>query len=509
MRKNLVVGRIFVHLFLVLSWLDDNNSIDLMQMPERTCPSRLTRGISPEGRQKIIGAYHFAWQYLSLIQRRTRVSYAEHGKNVALALREITTNPSLLAVALIHDIFLLPDGATLLAKSGLNRKERDLARAMHELRRLHIDANTKDLDRAIDAFSRDEHLIILRMAHRLNDVRHLDLFNPTLQQAIAHETLHMYTSIAGRLGMHAWRHEMEEACFRFLQPKVAHDLERKMKVFYPLDVVCVQHAKRFLMKRFRGHSIPCRLSYRIKGLYSTYRKIVLKNRRFEELTDRLALRLIVQSVEDCYRALGIVHGVFHPIPGKLKDYIGAPKENGYRSIHTVVYPLRGVTEQPMEIQIRTEEMHKECEFGIAGHVDYKHYLYVLQAAPTRVQLFRNLLSLRAEARSPEQFAKALRTYFDDGHIAVFDSQNNLYHLKKPVAASEFITQVYGKSSSLRRTVRINGREQLSDTPLRDGDTVEMFPVKRSHHSGSSTLDRTRRTPSASISPSNVKPDPRR
>jgi len=410
------------------------------------------------------------------------VAYADHGTKVALVLREISADPSLLIAALIHDIYLLPDAAAFLKKSGLTEKEKKLAFDMHELRRLHIDAKTKDLDRVIAAFSKDERLLILRMAHRLNDVRHLDRFKPELQEAIARETLHMYTSIAGRLGMHAWRFEMEEACFRFLQPKIAQDLERKMKNYYPLDLVCIRHAQRFLKKRLSERKISCRLDYRIKGLYSTYRKMVLKERRFEELTDRLALRLVVRNIEDCYRTLGVVHSVFHPIPGKLKDYIGAPKENGYRSIHTVVYPLKGVTEQPIEIQIRTEKMHEECEFGIARHVDYKHYLYVLRAQPTRVQLFRNLLNLREEARSPQQFAKALRTYFDDGHIAVFDVRNNMYHLKKPVTARGFVMQLNGKIHQPLQTVRINGREQPPDMPLRDGDTVEGFFERRRRHS---------------------------
>ncbi len=442
-------------------------------MPERACPSSLIRGIAPEGVRKIDAAFRCALENLSKIERRTGSNYTKHGMNVALTLREITADPSLIAVALIHDIFLIPRADALLRAFGFSKKERELAHAMHDLRRLHIDAKTKDLDRVIDAISRDENLIILRMAHRLNDVRHLDRFKPALRSAIARETLHMYTSIAGRLGMHAWRHEMEEVCFRFLQPEVSRTLESKMQASRSLDVVCLQHAKRFLAKRLRERGIPCRLSYRIKGLYSTYRKMVLKRRRFEELADRIALRLVVGNAEDCYRALGIVHAVFHPIPGKLKDYIGAPKENGYRSIHTVVYPLRGVTEQPMEIQIRSEDMHKECEFGIAGHVDYKHYLYALRTPPTRVQLFRNLLTLRSEARSPRQFAQALRRFFDEGHIAVFDSQNNLFHVMKSVTARDFVRQASGGSASAIRSLRINGRLQPADTPLQDGDTVEV------------------------------------
>ncbi len=440
-------------------------------MSQRSCPQRLTEGLKPSEKQKVEKTFCFACKHLSDHRRRTGSSYAEHGTDVASVLREISTDSSLLSVALLHDMFLLPKGEELLKQSVLSEEERRLASAMHELRRLHIDANTKDLDRIIAAFSSDERLIVLRMAHRLNDVRRLDRFLPDLQNVIARETLHMYTSIAGRLGMHAWRYEMEELCFRFLQPEVARDLEQRMLACESLDLVCLRHAMRFLNDGMEAQGIRCRLSHRIKGLYATYRKMILKDRTFEGLTDRLALRLIVTSVKDCYAALGVVHGLFHPIPGKLKDYIGAPKENGYRSIHTVVYPLRGVTEQPMEIQIRTEEMHQECEFGIALHTDYKHYLYALHTNPTRVQLFRNLQSLRAEARSPKQFATALRTYFDEGHIAIFDAKNNLYHVKKPVTAEEFVRQTTG-SQRVLQTVRINGREQSMHTLLRDGDTLE-------------------------------------
>ena len=142
-------------------------------MPERTCPPSLTRGITAEGKRKVEYAYHFAWQHLSPFKRRTGASYARHGTVVALVLREINADPSLVAVALVHDVFLLQDGATLLRKSGLTKDEQSLARSMHDLRRLHINKKTKDLDRVIGAFSSDERLLVLRMAHRLNDVRNL------------------------------------------------------------------------------------------------------------------------------------------------------------------------------------------------------------------------------------------------------------------------------------------------------------------------------------------------
>lgn len=423
-------------------------------------------------RSRIRLTHRYADDHLRSLTRRSGESYAVHGREVATVLRELTDDASLFCVAVLHDLLVHPDGDALLEASPLSQDERKLVQELHPLRRLHIDANTEDLDRVISAFTEDERLLPLRMAHRLNDLRHVKRFDQRLQRQIARESLHMYTAIAGRLGMHAWRHEMEDICFRLLRPHTVEQLERKFAACAKLDAACLKHAKRFLLKKLRDEGIAASIDGRIKQLYSTYRKMIIKKRRFEELTDRLALRIVVPTIRDCYHALGVVHAALHPIAGKLKDYIGAPKENGYRSIHTVVHPLPGVTELPIEIQIRTPAMDAECEFGVAKHGDYKNAVYALQSPLARVNLFRNLLSLREEARSPKQFEAALRTYFNDDHIALFDASNNLYHLKQPVTALEFISHVYGKRSGFLKSVRVNGRERSFTVLLRDGDTVD-------------------------------------
>ena len=441
-------------------------------MPDYTCPPRLYRDLPRDDKAKVLEACRYGKQHLSGLQRRSGESYAQHGCEVATALGEVTRDSSLISVAILHDLLVHPDGDSLLEHSPLTQSERKLVQQLHPLRRLHIDANTEELDRVINAFTADARLLPLRMAHRLNDVRQLARFTEKLKRQIATETLHMYTAIASRLGMHAWRYEMEDVCFRLLQPRIVQQLERKFTAYAALDTTCLRHAKRFLTKKLQEEGIQSSIDGRIKQLYSTYRKMVIKRRRFEELTDRLALRIIVPTTKDCYHALGIVHASFHPIPGKLKDYIGAPKENGYRSIHTVVYPLPGVTEQPIEIQIRTAEMNEECEYGVAKHGEYKNAVYALHSQFSRVNLFRNLQSLREEARSPKQFETALRTYFNDDHIALFDAKNNLYHLKQPVTALDFACHVYGSRCKNLKSVHINGRERPLDTTLHDGDTVQ-------------------------------------
>lgn len=434
--------------------------------------SRVTDGLSSQGRALLSDVSAFSRKHLSSIHRRTGESYAEHGHQLAAVLREVMDDAELLGVAVLHDLPLHENGAELLRLSPLTPIQRTLVGKMHELRRLHIDAETKDLDTVLQAFVADHRLLPLRMAHRLNDVRHLKRFSAKLRKQIAHETLHMYAAIAGRLSMHAWRHEMEDTCFKYLQPAIAGALEKKFAAHAKNDALCLEHVGAFVQKHLQSHGILPQIFSRTKTLYSTYRKMAVKRRKFEDLTDRLALRVVVPTVDDCYRALGIVHSCLHPIPGKLKDYIGAPKENGYRSIHTVVYPMAGVSEYPVEIQIRSVEMHQACEFGSARHADYKHCLYGFHSRFARVDLFSNLLVLREAARSPDQFKNLMRTYFNEKQIALFDPKNNLWHLPSPVTCLDFACHTAGKRVKFLKSVRVNGRHAPQDAELRDGDTVE-------------------------------------
>lgn len=449
---------------------------------DRSAFRRLLRGLAPRESARVRSVWDFARVHLREIKRRSGDSYVHHGLEVALVLREASVDPSLLCIALLHDAPLHPSGAAILLRSPLTAEERALSERMHQLRRMHIDEDTKDLDAFLRAFAEDERLFILRMAHRVNDVRHLRRFVPSLRRRIAHETLHMYTAIAGRIGMHTWRTEMEDLCFALLHPRIARSLKRKYDAFLPLDDACLRHTSAFLRRALQKSGIACALSLRKKGLYSTFRKMTLKRRHFEELTDRLAVRIIVNNRDECYRALGVVHGSMHPIPGKLKDYIGAPKENGYQSIHTVIYPLPGVTEQPMEIQIRTHAMHGACEFGSAAHGEYKNLLYTLESGEARVHLLHNLESLREEVRSPAQFGAALRRYYRDDHIPVFESEGGLFHLRSPATALDFICHAFPDRCAFLTLVRINGRVRPAGTSLHAGDTVEPhFGTQRTVH----------------------------
>ncbi len=433
---------------------------------------KIISDFSETEKKKMKKVSEFAKKHLSQFKRRSGEDYAQHGQEVARTFLEMVKDSSLVAVALLHDLPVNPEHTTLLKQSPLTEKEQVLVKRMHELRRLHISTKEKDLDTFINTISSETSLIPLRMAHRLNDVRHLDRFDEKLQEKIAHESLHMYASIAGRLGMHRWRYEMEDICFLKLQVEPSSLLLKQFEDSREIDKVSLHQTGDFIKKQCQIAKIPVKVKSRFKALYSTYRKMLLKNRNFDELTDRLALRVIVKNIEDCYKTLGIVHTHMHPIAGKLKDYIGAPKENGYQSIHTVVYPLPGVTEQPIEIQIRTEEMHQLCEYGTAAHGKYKDFNYSLKSNTAQIDLIKNFQILRAKTSNAEQFKKALRNYFDEKHMAIFDEKNNLYHIKQPSSIYDFLAILYPGRVSDISEVKRNGRLENIEAQLKNGDVIE-------------------------------------
>ncbi len=434
----------------------------------------LVKNLDADEAAKVSQCYEFARHNLWKVKRRSGENYFEHGYQVAKTTLEVSADPVMIAVLLLHDLQVLADGDQLLESAPLDKQEKELVRQMNNLRQLHISKNSEELDKVVDAFARDPYLLVMRMAHRLTDVRNLENFTEEMQQKIASETMHMYTAIAGRLGFNAWQHEMEDQCFRKLYPEVASELQQQIDHYRPMDESCLKHTKDYLADKLKQTGINVEIEERIKCLYSSYRKMSLKSRTLRELTDRLALRVIVESLEECYLALGVIHTAMHPVPGKLKDYIGAPKENGYRSIHTVVFPLPGVTDQAVEIQIRTKQMHFESQYGVAAHNKYKESAYALTCKPARVNLFRNLEVLKNEARTPEQFETLLRTYFDEDKLIVFDSENNLYHLTKPARAEDFLNLVQREKSTELQGVRINGLKKSIMTPLHDGDVVEIL-----------------------------------
>jgi GTP pyrophosphokinase len=422
---------------------------------------------------QIIPCLEYSKKHLTSLKRHDGTNYFIHSIEKLKILCEVTTEVSFIRLGLLHDILEHPNGKNLLEKSPLTKEEKVFIKQINSLRKLKLDRNKSDLNRVVNTFIQDPRFMILRTAHRLNDIRNVNRFPKNYQKKIAKETLYIYTSLAGRMGLHAWRYEMEDRSFKTLHPIIAKRIEAKYQEAESIDEICLAQTVEYLKDIFKKKKIKVKIETRIKSLFSTYRKMLLKKKKFNELNDRLAIRLITETIPQCYRILGIVHTNTHPIRERLKDYIGSPKENGYQSIHTGIYPMPGITERPIEIQIRTHTMHFECEYGIAAHFKYKDTNYLVSSARHNVDVFRNLKMLKMEENDPKNFKKAITNYLHKKNIIIFDNQNNIYYFKKPTTALDFAIIVYDKKFTKIKTIKVNGLEKNFDNLLEDGDVVEV------------------------------------
>lgn len=429
---------------------------------------------------KLKDSLFFSQDYLDRIRRKKFESYADHGVRVSETLSEVTDDPSLLSIALLHDILNHPNGKKLLSNSPLNKSEQRAIIKLHTLRNLRIDINKKDLDKVIKEFSRDYRLLLVRMAHRISDARALELLSKKKAKKIARETLLIYALLADKMGLRRWRYEMEDICFKYLYEKNSKKIEKQFKKYKKNDKDCLKHTKNYLSKEFKKANMNCRIEGRIKSLYSTYSKMVVKNKSFDEILDRLALRIIVNNTEDCYKALGVIQLSMHPIIGELKDYIASPKENGYRSLHTTIYPLPKISNRPMEIQIRSAKMHLECENGIASHLQYKIDNYNMRYSPkSRVDLIKGLEIIRSEIHSSDNFSKALRQHSRGKRLTIFDEKNRIYNIEKPANLLDFVCSTYGKRVAYLKEAKINGSISNIFSLIKDGDVIEVKFQKKS------------------------------
>lgn len=266
----------------------------------------------------------------------------------------------------------------------------------------------QDLRRFLQSISGDLRTVILRLGLRLAELERRADQDDGKHHDIARETLELYVPLADRMGMGLLRTRLEDVCFRILQPAIYDELARSIEPIHAEDNVCLDLLKQGTKRLLKQHGIDCTIHGRTKGLYSLYHKMQRRQSSPQDILDRVGLRIIVSSVEECYAVLELLHTNFRPVPGTFDDYIGFPKENGYQSLHTCVYPVPDISRKPVEFQIRTASMHREAEFGIAAHWLYKNEEEAQIHSDRQLQWLRSLLSQRERVTSHSEFIEGLR-----------------------------------------------------------------------------------------------------
>jgi GTP pyrophosphokinase len=425
-----------------------------------------------------MGAYELAVTAHQGQRRASGESYIEHPLAVAGILVDLEMDHETIAAALLHDVVedtsitveqvsaqygeeisRLVDGVTKLTRIPYQSKE---------------DAQVENLRKMFLAMAKDIRVIIIKLADRLHNMRTLASLPPAKQQAIARETLDIYAPIAHRLGIWKIKWEIEDECLRYLDPAGFHDIvERVAKTRREREADVAKSIDR-LRDEFKELKINAEIQGRPKHFYSIYSKIS-KGREFSTIYDLTAIRIIVDSVKDCYAALGAVHAMWTPLPGRFKDYIAMPKPNMYQSLHTTVV---GPSGDPLEIQIRTWEMHRTGEYGIAAHWRYKEGGKADQFE-NKLSWLRALLEWQKDMRDSRVFMENLKLDLFDSQVFVFSPRGDVYSVTAGGTPLDFAYQVHTDVGNHCVGAKINGRIVPLDYAMQNGDICEILVNKSS------------------------------
>ncbi len=432
--------------------------------------------------EEIYRAYLFGAEAHQGQRRSSGEPYIHHPIAVAGILAELKLDSRSIIAAVLHDV--IED--TEVDKEGLAREFGEdvalLVDGVSKIGQLEFDskehAEAENFRKMLMAMSQDIRVILIKLADRLHNMRTLDALPAEKRRDIARQTLDIYAPIANRLGLYEWNRELEDLSFQHLHPKRYRAIAKGLKKRDGNRSATIEKLRLVIADELARSGLQARVMGRKKNVYSIYRKMVEKRKSFSELYDIYGFRIIVNSIDDCYRTLGVIHNLYKPIPGRFNDYIAIPKSNGYQSLHTTVF---GVFGESVEIQIRTEDMHRIAEAGVAAHWIYKsddkHGVKQQQLAR---QWLLDLLDTQKESGSAREFLEHLKIDLFPDEVYVFTPKGDIKKLPRGATALDFAYAVHTDVGSQCTGARIN-RELVSlPTVLSNGDHVEILTAKNAH-----------------------------
>lgn len=423
-------------------------------------------------------AFDFAERAHAGQLRESGEEYIVHPLEVATILADIHMDMETLAAAILHDVAEDTEVDLGLVAQEFGPRVAKLADGVTKLSRLEYtsrqEQQAESLRKMFLAMAEDLRVVLIKLADRLHNMRTLKFRPPVKQKATAKETLDIYAPLANRLGIGSMQWELEDLAFRYLEPAAYRDIAARVAARREDRQAVIAAARDTLRRHLAEAGIRADVGGRPKHFYSIYKKMQT-GKSFEEIFDLTALRVIVDTVSDCYAVLGIVHNLWHPIPGRIKDYIGTPKPNMYQSLHTTVVGERG---QPLEFQIRTVAMHQVAEHGIAAHWAYKEGGRLEKSLIDKLAWLRSILEWQQELRGADEFVDGLKMDLFADEVFVFTPKGDVIDLPVGSVPLDFAYRVHTDVGHRCVGAKVNGRMVPLTHELKTGDIVEIVTSKQ-------------------------------
>ena len=432
-------------------------------------------------------AYEVARQAHKDQKRESGEPYIIHPLCVAIILAELEMDKETIAAGLLHDV--VED--TVMTQEGLAAEFGDevalLVDGVTKLTQLSyskdkLEVQAENLRKMFLAMAKDIRVILIKLADRLHNMRTLKYRSPEKQRDVARETMDIYAPIAHRLGISKIKVELDDLSLKYLEPEVYYELAEKIALTKSSRERFVNDIVADVKKHIDEAGIKAELSGRVKHFFSIYKKMVNQNKTLDQIYDLFAVRIIVDSVKDCYAALGIIHELYKPIPGRFKDYIAMPKPNMYQSLHTT---LIGPNGQPFEIQIRTLEMHRTAEYGIAAHWKYKENIttgnQVSASEEEKLSWLRQVLEWQRDMSDNREFMSLLKSDFDlfSDSIYCFTPSGDVKNLPTGSNPIDFAYSIHSAVGNKMVGARVNGKMVPIDYIIQNGDRIEIITSQNS------------------------------
>ncbi|MDX8524659.1 bifunctional (p)ppGpp synthetase/guanosine-3',5'-bis(diphosphate) 3'-pyrophosphohydrolase [Mesorhizobium sp. MSK_1335] len=430
-------------------------------------------------------AYVYAMQKHGHQKRASGDPYFSHPLEVAAILTDMHMDEATIAVALLHDTIEDTTATRAEIDELFGPEMGKLVEGLTKLKKLDLVSKkaeqAENLRKLLLAISEDIRVLLVKLADRLHNMRTLDHMPESKRLRIAEETMEIYAPLAGRMGMQGMREELEEIAFRYINPEAYRAVTARLAEIFERNKGVLQEIETALSGLFEKHAIKASVKSRQKKPWSVFRKMEAKALSFEQLSDIFGFRVVVDTVDDCYRALGAIHTTWSMVPGRFKDYISTPKQNDYRSIHTTIV---GPSRQRVELQIRTREMNKIAEYGVAAHSIYKDTggkvngaAHAISKETNAYAWLRRTIEQLAEGDNPEDFLENTKLELFQDQVFCFTPKGMLIALPRGATPIDFAYAVHTDVGDTCVGAKVNGRIMPLMTELKNGDEVEIIRSK--------------------------------